>query len=863
MVLEAIRKQFKSNKKAAEKLHAQWMRAERPAAKRVTVNSLATQLGYLASGKTDWWGRRIVLTRLLADMLGCTDLDLLGRPVVPPGSLHFPEFPALPPLRPDEPPFRFQRDGWLLDRVRDSTHQGVRTLVAGPGMGKSFVVRWLQARAEPEFAAISTPTLAGATHLANDQRLLVIDIDERDPRTDADALRTLEQREQPTIVLAPFALPGSSPDEAPLAFDARTRNNLLAWIAQRLELGDRDTRLDPDAVREWLRANDPSLLVVTTPSDLLAFCAVVDTSGMDDATWELRARRWLRSIAPRLFAPDTSSLAPLVEPLGDELCRAMLTRREHPWGALPGFVWPTLLPNELCGPDGSRWGRAAIVHGLREAGLLRGAENGLSITPSWVRHGLAAAALDQVLAAEDINAWGLLAADESRQHLVDAALDRRTNAGFCATVRAVAHDHDRHSLGLLAAREAVFTAAARRLLRTDFKVPPADVPAWHRLAEHQIAALKPGSQTFQPLTRPGWGGIQMFWADAWAFSLRVPRPDRFDHPPLAWHFPGWISELPPLPDYNKWPSSSIQPWAASKGVRRIARLAPEVLSRLSSLPEGREFPRVLLPAVVLLAPQRGWMLTPQLLHALPGSWEGHYLATLVVQRDPAERTAIADMLWNALPFLLSANDQAPVAMRIERLQNSARAFFSFIVENLSEATLVSTIDRDGLYRHDDEVEPLRQLPRPLRRTIVRMVIAGLPGKLPSWHSARSIARLIDEEDIDLLLDIIRDSDSFVAAEFTAFVWRIAPNAAFEEALTAIAGQSPSAQPWCFHAPRDRLAELAERLRRWPRPLPGWVAQWAESRLLDAGTAAEALFELTGATSANVTADEQVVIPGPG
>lgn len=104
-------------------------------------------------------------------------------------------------------------------------------------------------------------------------------------------------------------------------------------------------------------------------------------------------------------------------------------------------------------PDGSRWGRAAIVHGLREAGLLRGAENGLSITPSWVRRGLAAAALDQVLAAEDIDAWGLLRADESRQHLVDAALDRRTNADFCATVRAVARNQDRRSLGLLASAQ--------------------------------------------------------------------------------------------------------------------------------------------------------------------------------------------------------------------------------------------------------------------------------------------------------------------------------------------------------------------------------------------------------------------------
>ena len=55
---------------------------------------------------------------------------------------------------------------------------------------------------------------------------------------------------------------------------------------------------------------------------------------------------------------------------------------------------------------------------------------------------------------------------------------------------------------------------------------------------------------------------------------------------------------------------------------------------------------------------------------------------------------------------------------------------------------------------------------------------------------------------------------------------------------------PTAQAWCAHAPRERLAELAEPLRSGPRPLPEWVASWAESRLLAAGTAAEALFDLT-------------------
>ena len=126
MALDAIRKQFGSNAKAAARLREQWMRTKPGEARKMTVNSLATKIGDLARQQTDWWARRPVPTRLLADMLGCTELDLLGRPVVPAGSLDFPEFPALPPLRPDELPPRLRIVVALTDRPhegRDKNHQ--------------------------------------------------------------------------------------------------------------------------------------------------------------------------------------------------------------------------------------------------------------------------------------------------------------------------------------------------------------------------------------------------------------------------------------------------------------------------------------------------------------------------------------------------------------------------------------------------------------------------------------------------------------------------------------------------------------------------------------------------------------------
>ena len=846
MLQEAIRERFKSNAKAAVQLRAQWMKQDSKTAKGITPESLATKIGELLRGKTDWWARRPALTQQFADMLDLDVLDLLGRPVVPPGSLHFPEFPALAPLRPDEAPPRIHRDGWLLDRVRATTAAGIHTIVAGPGMGKSFVVRWLQVHATDDHVAVTTPTLVGALPLAHDPRCLVIEIDERDPTSDAAAMTLLEQRGAPTIVLAPF---GASDDTAPV-FDARARNNLLTWIAQRLDLGERDTRLDLDEVRTWLQTHDPDRQHIATPADLLAFCADVDASGLDDAaTWQLRARRWLRTIAPSLLLPDPPAWSNQLEPLADALCRAMLTRREHPWGALPVAASPTLIPDDLRGPDSSRWGRAVIVQGLRAAGLLRGADGGLALSPTWVRHGLAAATLDTMLAQGDAKSWGLFAADESRQHLVDAALDRRSHTDFCSTVRAVARDHDHRSLGIAAAREAIFTAAARRLLRQDFTVPAADLPAWHRLVDHQIASLKIDAHVCHPLTRPNWSGHDMFWADAWTFSLHLPKPASFDHPALAWHFPTWHTEFPP-PTQMHWPSSSIGPNRASEGVRRMIHVAIALLPKLSALPPsppGRELPRVLLPAAVLLAPHRGWSLPPAALGDLPGSWEGNFLLRLLSHRPTAECVYIADLLWNTLPHYLGAGGQIPVVLRLARLKNTAASFLPFILDNLSEAALLRTCRTDGVLHHADDIGTLRRLPRERRRLIVRECIAAAHQEQSGWHTARTLVPLLDAEDIDLLLDIISDSDKFIAAEFTGLVWQLAPDHASERTLVEIAERRPAAHAWCNSAPREHLAELADLLHATP-PLADWVAPWAESRLLASGDAAEALYALVIADS---------------
>lgn len=856
MLWDVLDAKFKSNSKAAAALHLRWKRLARAEAGRVSVESLATKIGDLRRGRTDWWSRRPKLAELLADLIECDVEDLLGQSSAPTGSLRFPEFPGLPPLLPGEEPCRIDRGGWLRELVLEASGPRTRRwITAGPGMGKSFVIRWLQTHAEDDYAATSVRTLAGAAELFGDARCLVIDVDEPDPRTDEEALRVLGQRGTITIILAGHPRPSppigggggkaSEPtwDEHSIVFSHQARERFLRWIDQRLEASDGDTRLDLDKALQFLHAEDPDLRLVATPADLLAFCADVHIFGPDPASWETRARRWLSAIGSKLLPADTPpTWARLLERTCDSLCAATLTQREYAWGPLPGEAWAAFLPAGIRGSDKDQLGASMIVDYLRGAGLLRGADGGLAFSPSWVRDGLATAALDLAIETDDPGVWGLLAADRSRQRLVDDALDRRADAAFCATVRTVV-SKSRHSLGLVAAHEAVFAAAARRLVAGDFVVPHEDLGPWQRLVELQIgSSLKDEHGLAYPFTRRDRDD---FWADTWTMSLRVPPPPEFAHPDLMWRLPGWFENLDWSQLPRRWPWSFVSPVRAGRAVRQMVVQALDVLPRLRALPEDIDVPRVLLPAAVLLASTQGWTLTPKMLGSLPGSWEAWALLQLAKERSPDEHAAIADLFWDRLPFVHApSGERAPVTLRLARLKNSCPDLLPFIVENLSEEALNRTINTDGIQRHPEETDDLLLLPRPLRRIVAQAVLAGRPGDRPAWFAARAIARIFDAEDIDLIVGVIRESDEYVAAEFTGFVWRIAPSSAREEATRALTEGRSSAHAWFFHAPRHELVGLVELLQRMPGPLPSWIPTWAEKRILDAGPVAEALFELT-------------------
>ena len=105
----------------------------------------------------------------------------------------------------------------------------------------------------------------------------------------------------------------------------------------------------------------------------------------------------------------------------------------------------------------------------------------------------------------------------------------------------------------------------------------------------------------------------------------------------------------------------------------MVALAPEVVARFSDPLPDLDWPRVLLPALLLVAPARGWRLTPKVVSMLSGSWEERVFLHQAAQLPDAQRVAIAGLLWelashvHALP-----NEVIPMTMRLARMQNTTR-----------------------------------------------------------------------------------------------------------------------------------------------------------------------------------------------
>jgi hypothetical protein len=820
---------------------------------RWSEEALGNKVSELIRGEPAWWlGTGADALPLLAELLSAEVDVLVGVPTATEGMIDFPEFPALPPLRPDEP-FAAGATESLMAlalefRNGEARLRSHRWIQAPPGAGKSFVIRYLATRAPTAFAASTVQTLEEALALVKDRSTQLLVEVERASSSDRDALHALVRSTRGCAVLAPFDIPeeglgspktgyttssGWTKLSAP-SFE-RWRDELVSWIVARIEsVPGRETHLDAESLRAWLTRHDPECALVSTPADLLALCADFDVHGEREGSLRVRARRWLRDVGLTRAVPWTA--APWTGRSGQTIYAEMIGRRltnlEMDLGHTERVDYERLVTDATARSGASIDPRAAIDE-LLDAGLLRPSAHGVEPLPRWVAAGLEEEHLDTLFDDEDTAGWGLIAADEARRVVVDRALDRLVVGAFRRLAKKVVAAFEVGSLGCRAALESVFASAARRA-EAGGEVAPDDQQLWHELVRIQFDNLEgtglPGDRP-TPYTRRD---PEELVANSWALSLALPRPGT--PPPSSWYLPAWATELSLASTPPAFPPAV---GGGERGpAKRVCIRATEVVPGLEVQDVPEDVALVLVPAL-LLDVDRPWVLHPKHLARLHSElFEEDVLLTGAGALDESSRTELASRIWKLLAT------RACAVERLQILEARHPRLARFVLANLSPAAVEETVREGGLHVGPDGAERdplvLRLLGRPLRDAALRAWNQRSANRRAKWIEASSLVPVLDAADVDVVVDLVGDADNETGEQLASAVWRHAPDRALECALSSVAASSEGAGRWFSHCPRSVLPALTTALERAPAR-PSWGAAWAHRRAIDGGPAAERLY----------------------
>jgi hypothetical protein len=934
---------YRSFDQLAQQVLAEWKRVE-PRSPKCSARALGVKIGGLDKPERRpeilaWWRNHAVAEQALASTLSVPVEDLPTKVGGASASRLFPlgesdVFRPFDPLR-ETPLALGERDrrahgaDLLAPLSKGDWSIECEWVVTPPGAGRSFAVHWFRTREAGRVQAREVPTLAEAQPLLAASEPVLLAVDAADPATDAAIAARFAARGR-VRVLAPFPPPGIGDEATSLSEGERKlrafrwavgrpwqvrawkgargwRRQYLAWLAERTT----GAHLDADALHDWIERHDPAGTEFATPGDLLplaAFATVVPPAKLPGLNG--LAARFVGKQAER--AESAWLRANAVE-VTEALAGALLSRIDFGWRQpVPRERWAEMLPagmapppvedrlvdqalREVATPRTAEARQKAvarvkeqlvgadagvIVRNLESLRLLRNVGAGLVLNPPWLAAALARSLIVEAFREHQPASWGRWAVDASRRSLVDAAADALHDAPLLRLVQRVVESHDLASLGSVGAVETIFAAVGRRL-DVDRRLAS---PWLQRLAQQQIALLRRGDQSPQPVTRPRLDDLEDktdFLAACWAWSLWTDSPEAHVPDELAWLFPRWSSvSLASQPGWCAYASEEPPPAAElpegggreqvfdfdrelarawlRRNRRRLVSGAPTARDRLLALAplvlqhcadaelpaEPSRMNKALLAAAVLAAPR--WPLPFRLIEFLLGSppaeperepvaWAARpekpkpgwaaYLGDRLAALPQDRQQVVAEALWTSV-----ADHEAGLFPTLDMLWRSID-LYDFVVDRVSDEAVVQALDRHGVDMHE-LWRRLFHLPPRFRLPTVRWVIQHKGDEAALLGLAVASAGPDDLAWIEALLD-------WSPGAATNLLWRVAPDRALERARKA---PPDTAAAWLAQAPTEWLGPVLDHLEGLTER-PAWVEHWARLRLHDAGPIADRVWAL--------------------
>ncbi len=861
---ELIDKRFGSGGKAAAALLA--ASNETGMAK----SSLTNSINDLCKGKKiSWWKNHGELSAQLAKLLEISVDQLLGEGHRQHTVIDFFEFPSLPPIRPPESNCHFpgnltdqvhaliqgferkprQRSGEGANESMEKPASNCHWVYAKPGHGRRFTQKYLAATRPGDINIEVASELSKAdTDLAPENpcpTLLFID-NLGEFSEAAAALRKLDEASRHgsgrlVIILAAFELPIKLVVKLNIGYaasylDPGWREQLLEWVATRLDNAGRPAEVSQRVrpIRQWLKLHDPDEQAIATPADLLACCAVFESTqsgSPNDLTPIEVAKTWLNQVAIRTLPKEAPSA--WQEKRASQEWQALLSA--HALNVAVPVSGASEQQWQEYAEQLPEWNRdnAAIdlrLEWMHEAGWLRSLNGRLEPYPVGLSMMLAADQLrNQKSHSKAVPEWSIICVDESRETLTQLTLRAASSSqldSMLATLTTLNWTSPDVCDVFLAA--AVLTEYGARLAdeiyrpRLQQKAAAAKVYGVSRTPKSLAHASQLALHYYQfirdsKVNSCGSDGLDVALV---AISLNTPCPEQADELPASW-FPGW--------------SNSLTLEGVSKSLGGHARASYNFIEKLPT----SEL-RMLAMADQLVAKldeekqqynENGLLyFSPRLLPSLytsPQNWQLHRYENLSNIRNSLEldelikkayaptqgesRAKVAERLWLTCKPVAhkdfreqwQTEAQPPVAAYIEKLDELGCGVTEFVLQNLSSGQ-ISIASNGGLIfwknkrpsfslppkdpgpdKQEYETTPLSKLPEHLFRAAVATFRKEncMPDSFgyPAYEGFSEIQQLatgLDLEQSRWLIDEL-GADISLQCLLTEAVWEFKPDWALQ------------------------------------------------------------------------------------